>query len=91
MTNRFLAGLDQGAEALFDAQKNAACARLYGGTVLLDVRSTGFPHRGDLHEGWLARLAEIIKMRLNAFGKRSRSLLASSAKLHDVPSACLYD
>jgi hypothetical protein len=77
MANRFLSGLAQGGEALFDAQKNAACARLYGGTVLLDVRSTGFPHRGDLHEGCLARLAEITKMRLNAFGKRIRSLLAS--------------
>ena len=63
MTNRFLAGLAQGGKALFDAQKNAACARLYGGTVLLDVRSTGFPHRGDLHEGWLARLAEITNIR----------------------------
>jgi hypothetical protein len=29
-------------------------------------------------------------MRLNAFGKRIRSLLASNAKLHDVPSACPY-
>ena len=37
--------------------------------------------RAGLH-GWL---------KLPIFGKRIRSLLASSAKLHDVPSACLYD
>ena len=76
---------------LLDAEDDAACARPYGGTVLLDIRSAGFAHSGDLHEGCLARRAETIEMRLNAFGKRTRSLLASSTKFHDVPSACLYD
>ena len=53
--------------------------------------AAGFAYSGDLHEGCLARRAETIEMRLNAFGKRTRSLLASSTKFHDVPSACLYD
>ena len=91
MANRFLALLAHGGEVLFDTQKNTPCARLCGGTVLLDVHFTGFAHRGDPHEGCLARLAEIIEMRLNAFGERIRSPLASSTKLHDVPSASLYD
>jgi len=91
MTNRFLALVAHGGEVLFDTQKNAPCARLCGGTVFLDLRSTGFAHRGDLHECRLARLAEIIEMRLNAFGEWFRSPLASRTKLHDVPSARLYD
>ena len=91
MANRFLALLAHGGEVLFDTQQDAACTRLYGGTMFLDVRSAGFAYSGDLHEGCLARLAETIEMRLNAFGKRTRSLLASSTKFHDVPSACVYD
>ena len=76
---------------LLDAEEDAACARFHSGTVLLDIRSAGFAHSSDLHQGSLARLAEIVEMGLNAFSKRGCSLLASSAKLHDVPSACLYD
>ena len=76
---------------LLDAEEDAACARFHSGTVLMDIRPAGVAHRGDPHQSRLTLLSETSEMRLNAFGERTRYLPISRAKLHDVPSACLYD
>jgi len=76
---------------LLDAEEDAACARFSGGTLFLDIRPAGVVHRCDPHQSCLAVPIEILEMCLNAFGERTRFMLASSAKLHDVPGACLND
>ena len=76
---------------LLEAEEDAACARFSGGTLFLDIRPAGVVHRCDPHQSCLTVLREIFEMCLNSFGGRTRFMLASSAKLHEVPGACLND
>ena len=64
---------------LLDAEEDAACARFSGGTLFLDLRPAGVVHRCDPYQSCLTVLSEIFEMCLDAFGGRTRFMLASTS------------
>jgi hypothetical protein len=55
----------------------------------MDVRAAGSSQRGDLHQRCLARLSEILEMRLSTFSQVKSVRAIGRSKFHKVPIASL--
>jgi hypothetical protein len=88
---RLFARFAQGGEVLFDAQQNATRAGFSGGTFLVDIPSTGFPHDGNSHKRRLARLSEFLEVRLYTFHEWTSARLSRAARIAHVLTARFYD
>src|SRR5262245_48316663 len=78
---RLFARFAQGGEVLFDAQENATRAGFSGGTFLVDIPSTGFPHGGNSHKRRLARLSEFLEVRLYTFHEWTSAPLSQARRI----------
>jgi hypothetical protein len=63
--NRVLAGLPERREVFSHAEEDAAGARAYARTLLLNIRLAGFTHGGGLHQRASAAFMEVLEMRLD--------------------------
>src|SRR5215475_12407146 len=88
---RLLAWIAQGGEVFFDAQQNATRAGFSGGTLLVDIPSTGLPNVGNSHKRRLARLSEFLEVHLNTFHEGASARLGRTARIAYVLGARLYD